>query len=214
MKEAIINKYNLNEEINYIMKNGTELVTTRGKAYAMMAWSNLWFFLSRGAFILFLFTFIAAPVMVASGSMDSTLQTGDWALVVFPMSKNLNHEDIVMFTAEEVERFGEDTIVKRVIGLPGDVISMDDGVVTRNGVTLEEDYVSEDHFNKYGYIREFTIPDGQMLVLGDNRAASYDCEDIAGHTVPLAGVEGKVYELGWFGVVMGNLTSWRYDIQY
>ncbi len=62
-------------------------------------------------------------------------------------------------------------LVKRVIGLPGDVIEIDTGQVVRNGESLEEPYVVHSDARSFDPVR---VPEDSYYVLGDNRLVSSD----------------------------------------
>lgn len=107
-------------------------------------------------------------VRITGNSMNNTLKSGDIVLVTR-----------FDYRGGRVPRFGDvvecrfqgrkDTYIKRVMGLPGDDIQFSQGFLTRNGTRVSEPYVSsvtEDY--------EITLADGQYLMLGDNRAESYD----------------------------------------
>ena len=64
----------------------------------------------------------------------------------------------------------KDTLIKRVIGLPGDTIEINDGKVSVNGEEINQDYVKNtDH--SYG---TYKVPEGCYFFLGDNRPVSND----------------------------------------
>lgn len=111
--------------------------------------------------------FLIFKVYIPSGSMIPTLNEGDHLFVTrIYNTDNIQRGDIIVFDSDELN----DVLIKRVIGLPGDTINIEDGTVYVNGEKLEEDYVkNNDHF--YG---EFTVPEGEFFFLGDNRAISYD----------------------------------------
>lgn len=74
----------------------------------------------------------------------------------------------------------EKDLIKRVIGIPGDKISIRDKVVYRNGEKLEEPYVQFTHPDTLfagDNISEITVPEGKVFVLGDNRDESGDSRD-------------------------------------
>ena len=65
--------------------------------------------------------------------------------------------------------------VKRVIGLPGDVILIENGVVTRNGEVLNENYLLPGTLTENGVVDvSMQVPADKYLVLGDNRNISND----------------------------------------
>ena len=83
-------------------------------------------------------------------------------------------------------------LVKRVIGLPGDVIEIQEGYVVRNGQRLPETYV----FNRdRRTISEVTVPSDSYYVLGDNRRRSTDSRDWG--FVPGGHIIGRVWFSYW-----------------
>jgi signal peptidase I len=95
--------------------------------------------------------------------------------------------DVVAFHAKDA---GPGFVfLKRVIGVAGDVVQVRDGVVSVNGLTLDEPYVAADHdSSNYG---PATVPAGRLFVLGDHRANSNDSRFSVGF-VPVSDVIGKV----------------------
>lgn len=67
-------------------------------------------------------------------------------------------------------------LVKRVIGLPGDRVELEDGQVSVNGTPIDEPYAQLDQDDG-----SFTVPEGQLFVLGDNRANSADSRSQLGY---------------------------------
>ena len=101
------------------------------------------------AFVIAIFirTFFLGVYTIPTGSMLDTLQIGDFILVnklSYKFSKP-EHDDIVVF---EYPLNPKVDYIKRVIGVPGDVIEIKDKIVYRNGEKLEPDYVRyEDGYN-------------------------------------------------------------------
>lgn len=106
-------------------------------------------------------------VKIPSESMVPTLNVGDRLFVTRVYNpENLKRGDIVVFRSEEKD----EDMIKRLIGLPGDKIVINDGIVTVNGETLEENYIGTPD----NYSGEFTVPEGKYFFLGDNRYWSLD----------------------------------------
>ena len=107
-------------------------------------------------------------VRISGTSMNDTLQSGDLALVTrrgYSLGGAPEFGQVV--ECRFPNRRG--TYIKRVIGLPGDVIAFQDGGLRRNGAALSEPYVSS-------LTEDYTVALGgnEYLLLGDNRAESYD----------------------------------------
>jgi len=111
--------------------------------------------------------FIIFTVYIPSASMVPTLNEGDYLLVtkVYDL-ENIERGDILVFQSEELN----DVLIKRVIGLPGDVVTIVGGKVSVNDEELKEDYVVSVE-NSYG---QYQVPEGKYFFLGDNRDISYD----------------------------------------
>lgn len=126
-----------------------------------------------------LLTFFVNISVVVGGSMNPTLKDGDRLLIAH--SDSIEYGDVVAVWAAHLNNrdTGEkgEYIVKRVIGLPGDVIDIDDnGTVYRNGGALREDYINpfEIYENKGNASFPLTVEDNCVFVLGDNRNHSTD----------------------------------------
>ena len=89
---------------------------------------------------------------------------------------------------------GGDTFVKRLIGLPGDRWREQNGDIYINGEKLKEPYVKPER-RDHDTIPEKTIPEGEYLMLGDNRASS--CDSRRWGTVPRDNLIGPVFAIYW-----------------
>lgn len=112
---------------------------------------------------------LSARVRVDGFSMNPTLQDGEYVLVnrlAYRVGEPVRGDIIVFhFPLDDTQ-----DLIKRVIGLPGDVIQVLDGVVTINGKTLNEPYIAAAPL----YSGEWVVPEGHLFVLGDNRNDSSD----------------------------------------
>jgi signal peptidase I len=142
-------------------------------------------------------TFVAEARYIPSGSMLPTLEIND-RLVVEKVSYYFNppeRGDIVVFwPPESLTPPGErrDAFIKRIIGLPGDIVEIYDGQVFVNDQPLEEGYIQEPPNYQWGPEQ---VPEGQYLVLGDNRNSSYDSHSWG--FVPAENIIGKAMVRFW-----------------
>ena len=121
---------------------------------------------------------VIEPRWIPSGSMLPTLQLQDRILVekLRPrMEQPLPNGTIVVFHAPPVlVQAGYDSkaaLIKRVVGQPGDQIEVRGGELRRNGSTVPEPWRQHPIDYSFGPL---TVPEGELLVLGDNRNASLD----------------------------------------
>lgn len=133
---------------------------------------------------------LSARVRVDGFSMRPTLDDGEYVLV-YKLAYRLSEPqrgDIVVF------RFPLDPtqdLIKRVIGLPGDVVQVENGVVKVNDREITEPYIAA----APEYQGTWVVPPGQMFVLGDNRNDSSDSH--AWGMLPANNVIGKALLIYW-----------------
>jgi signal peptidase I len=92
--------------------------------------------------------------------------------------------------------------IKRVIGLPGDMVEVRDGTVFLNGQALPEPYVPEE-FRDHQSVARLQIPEGHYYVMGDHRSSSNDSRTWG--PVPRAAIYGKAVFVYWPPDRMGSL---------
>lgn len=115
------------------------------------------------------FCFLFRVVTVDGDSMTNTLQNGD-NLIMISRFYQLEHGDVVV-----IERGDGSPLIKRIIGMPGDVIDIDEeGQVYRNGTRLDEPYIKDGVTPTMGASLPFTVPEGYLFAMGDNRIESLD----------------------------------------
>jgi signal peptidase I len=119
--------------------------------------------------------FMAEARYIPSDSMVPTLVKND-RLIIDKVSYNFNQPqrgDIVVFNPTDAlkEQQFTDAFIKRVIGVPGDRVTVRSGKVLINDQPIEEGYISE--APKYEF-EPVTVPPNSYFVLGDNRNNSYD----------------------------------------
>lgn len=99
--------------------------------------------------------------------MTPTLDTGE--IVIAQNTGSFAPGDLIAFY------YNNKVLVKRVMGSPGDWITIDDdGFVSVNGVQLDEDYVSDRSLDPTDLEFPYQVPENRYFVLGDHRSASID----------------------------------------
>lgn len=141
---------------------------------------------------IFLTAFVFQSYQVDGQSMETTLSHND-RLLVWKVPKSWSRitgnpyipqrGDVVVFVDKELGSFGQDTskqLVKRVIALPGERVTVKDGKVYVYNKENPEGFVPDDTL-PYGEAiqetigeKDVTVPEGSLYVLGDNRANSLD----------------------------------------
>ncbi|MBE6023638.1 MAG: signal peptidase I [Cellulosilyticum sp.] len=132
--------------------------------------------------VAFIMTFIISQNKIPSGSMIPTLKVQDRLLVsMLPYYyRGPNRGEIVVFNGPDGNKW-----IKRVIGLPGETIDIQEGNIYINGSLFDESkYLNEQAIStlnptlstKISY--PYTIPEDSYFLLGDNRLESYDCRYI------------------------------------
>ncbi len=176
-------------------------------------------------------TFLAQAFFIPSGSMHDTLVEGDRVLVskLVPGPLDLHRGDIVVFSdpgswldsvpesdpgplaaaANDVLTFvglrpqdADNHLIKRVIGMPGDVVAAagDGSPVTVNGVPIDEPYLAPGS-SPSEIAFEVTVPADSIWVMGDNRQHSADSRwhlgDPGGGSVPMDDIVGSAFVTVW-----------------
>ena len=107
---------------------------------------------------------VSARVRVDGFSMRPTLQDGEYILVnklAYKFSEP-KRGDIIVFVFPVNP---EEDLIKRIIGIPGDTVTVQDGVLSVNGTVVDEPYINAPP----AYNGTWQVPEGNLFVLGDNR---------------------------------------------
>ena len=152
------------------------------------------------AAIMVITTFFFRHSVIDGGSMEKTLYDGD-VVIISNFLYSPERGDIVVLDDRDAH---EGALVKRVIGIEGDTVSVRlDGSIYVNGVLLVEDYVFETNPSHLYNERTWDIGEGEIFVLGDHRDVSDDSENFG--PVKADSVLGKVlfrlYPFSSFGSV-------------
>ena len=131
------------------------------------------------------------PVLQVSGdSMYPTLNDKDIILLV--KSNHIENGELCGFYWQNK------LLLKRIIGIPGDVISIDgNGLVTVNGEVLAEPYVDEPALGECDLSFPYQVPENRFFVMGDHRATSIDSRSTVVGCVEKSQIVGKVFLRVW-----------------
>ncbi|OYD08476.1 signal peptidase I [Paludifilum halophilum] len=127
--------------------------------------------------------FLFSPYMVHGQSMSPSLK-GEERIIVNKWTYYFatpSYGDIIVFRTDENRN-----MIKRVIGLPGDVVSIESGYVFRNGERLDEPYLDK---RVRGFLERTEVTEGHLFVLGDNRNNSLDSRQLG--LIPMDRVVGR-----------------------
>lgn len=143
-----------------------------------------------GLAVFFSLRTLVEPFVVEHSSMWPTIEEGEYILVdkVSYRFREPRRGDIVVFRPPW--NFGR-PYIKRVIGLPGDVVEIKDGSVFVNGNRMDEPYVGQTQ----DLLLPTEVPQGEYFVLGDNRNNSYDSR--RGWTISRKDIVGKAWVTYW-----------------
>ncbi|MBU0510522.1 MAG: signal peptidase I [Chloroflexi bacterium] len=133
---------------------------------------------------------VSARIRIESGSMQETLHPGDFVFVnkLAYRFGALGRGDVVVF---DPPFDSPEPYIKRMIGLPGDEIIIEDGKVYINGELLPEPYIREEFHSNGNWL----VPQDSVFFMGDNRNNSSDSRSWG--VTPLENVIGKAITVYW-----------------
>ncbi len=200
-----LNIFNVQVIINKAMSKEQTAAKPEEKEDLLSVIKSLLFFI---ALALVFRASVMAPYKIPSSSMEDTLKIGDHIFVnklsyglrlpfstftVFDYSTP-SRGDVVVFTLPEDSSID---IIKRVIGLPGDKVEVRGKEVFVNDQLLEESNYAE---WRKGGIKDFgpmVVPEGKVLLLGDNRDHSRDSRFWDDHFLDKKRIVGRAFVIWW-----------------
>lgn len=167
-------------------------------------WHDYGYLVVTLAVVFVLFRVLLQLAYVPSGSMETTIPTKSllvgWRLPYVVSDPLPERGDIVTFWNEEMER----VLVKRVIGLPGETVSIKDGFVYIDGKKLDEDYLPVSGITQ-SEETAFEVPEGHIFLMGDNRTGSQDSRFWNDPYIPLNQIQGRML----LAISIGPKQSWQ-----
>jgi len=179
---------------------------------AMREWLTV-LVIALGAAVL-IRVFVFQQYYIDGPSMEHTLEPHDRVLVnkLSYRLHDVNRGDVIVF--DRVQNNGQtiehDDLIKRVIALPGETITIQNCDVFIDGQQLAEPYLSTEIQSqpdpssrcRIPYLAPETIPDGEVFVMGDNRPQSFDSREFGPIDVDL--IRGRAF------VVIWPVSNWRW----
>ncbi len=150
-------------------------------------------------FIVF-YLFIVSPHTIDGVSMQPNFCNSDLILAdkLTPRFNSYDYGDVIVFKHDEANDY-----IKRIIGKGGDKVKVEDGHVYRNGTKLGEIYLPQGRMTELqpGDMmeegKEYTVPQGQYLVFGDNRPNSTDSRRFLAIDPQVNTIKGRVKLIIW-----------------
>jgi len=145
--------------------------------------------------------------VVPTGSMLNTIQEGDRVIAsrLAYVKDDPQRYDIVIFKYPDDEK---QYYVKRIVGLPGETLSFKNGYTYVNGEKLDESYLPTQGITTLPDSmaeKTFTVPEGCMFVMGDNRTGSNDSRLLGEPYIPIEAVQARML----VAISVGSDQSWQ-----
>jgi signal peptidase I len=169
--------------------------------------------IAAAALVAFLIqAFAVKPFRIPTPSMADTVRTGDRVLIdrIEYHFRAVHRGDVIVFGGQ-----GPIPLLKRVVGVPGDTLSLRDGELYVNGQPAPDSYVRRvdgvieptkpgpNAAEPWSLSRPFTVPAGQYFVMGDNRTESADSRFWG--TVARSDIIGRAFVVYWPPGQIGGL---------
>lgn len=168
-------------------------------------WSDFGYLIVTAVVVVLVFRVILQLSWVPSGSMETTIPKKtlliSWQLPYVVGDPVPERGNIVTFWSDELDKL----LVKRVIGLPGDTVSFSGGYVYINGQRLEEEYLDQQGGTISPDQSSFTVPEGCLFFLGDNRSGSNDARYWEESYIPVGNVKARVL----LAISLTGGSSWQ-----
>lgn len=168
-------------------------------------WSDFGYLIVTAVVVVLVFRVILQLSWVPSGSMETTIPKKtlliSWQLPYVMGDPVPERGNIVTFWSDELDKL----LVKRVIGLPGDTVSFSGGYVYINGQRLEEEYLDQQGGTISPNQSSFTVPEGCLFFLGDNRSGSNDARYWEESYIPVGNVKARVL----LAISLTGGSSWQ-----
>ena len=167
------------------------IVSNWAKKFGLLIFEVVKVVLISLAIILPIRLFLVQPFYVEGASMEPNFYQNEY-LIIDELSYRFNEKqrgEVIIFKNPKNTRA---YFIKRIIGLPGEAVSIDEGRVYIDGEILEEAYIENFSSDKHEAI---TLEENEYFLMGDNRSNSLDSRQIG--PVNESYVIGRVWVRGW-----------------
>lgn len=140
-------------------------------------------------------TFVLGMYYIPSGSMEETIMTGDYVLgeKISYQFREPESGDIVTFRSPELN---SQLLIKRVVATSGQIVNFSDGKLVVDGVEQDEPYTNGKESEAVGNLTyPYTVPEGYVFVMGDNRTNSRDSRFIG--PIEVSKIEARAVLIYW-----------------
>lgn len=160
---------------------------------------------------LFVYLLVLQPHKIKGNSMDPNFHDGE-----FLLTDKLSYRfgtpargDVIVFKAPPDDK---EEFIKRIIGLPGDTVMLQDGQIFINGTQLNEPYLDPSVITRPGSFaaegKVITVPEDQYFVMGDNRDHSFDSRNLG--FIDKSKFIGKAWIIYWPPQDAGGIAHVNY----
>lgn len=163
----------------------------------------------------FIYLLVMRPHKIDGQSMMPNFPNNEYLLTekVTYYTRNPERGDVVVFTPPVSNL---DEYIKRVIGLPGEKIMIKNGRVYINYQLINEPYLDSNLYTSAGTFlkegEEYLIPEGEYIVLGDNRANSSDSRYWG--PITKKSMSGRAWVIYWPANLAGSVQKPNYNIAF
>ena len=161
-----------------------------------------------GSLFIVIYLFVLTPNQVKGASMEPTFHTGDYILTsrVTYKFRALERGDVVVFKSPKNPDI---EYIKRIIGLPGDIVNISNGEVRVNNNLLNEQYIAAiTNLREIDCIKDgspYKVPEDYIFVMGDNRPRSSDSREFC--AVSIDSIIGDVFYRYFPTSVVGVISN-------
>jgi len=161
-----------------------------------------------GSLFIVTYLFIMQPNQVKGASMEPTFQSGEYIFTskITYKFRSMHKGDVIIFKSPKNPDI---EYIKRVMGLPGDMVLVQNNEVYINGKMMSENYISaKTNLWEGGFLKEgetVKIPDGFVFVMGDNRPRSSDSREFG--PIDINSIIGQVFYRYFPANKMGPISN-------